>query len=451
MKRGIKSILAVVVISLVSMSTVFGQNDDDQGISSGKGPRYGTDSVNCVMHLSLYREFYKQKNFKDAMPHWRWVINNCPIATQNMYIDGAKLISAKIDELTDTTLRNKYIDTLMMVYDQRIVNFDREAYVLGRKGIDMVGYHPERIEQNYQVLKKSVDIAGNKSESTVLAYYFQSVIGMVQHQKLDKLAIVEAYEQVSNIVGFNLNKNKENPKAYGNWMSISSNIEAAFEPYASCEDLISTFSKKYAETPNDIDLLTKITTLLDKKNCVNSDLFFSATESLHKLQPNGNSAYLMGTLARDRKQLSKAADYLNQAVALSESNDDKIKALNLLASVNYEQHNFSQARSNAQRILQINPNYGKAYIFIGDLYASSSSMCNADDLGGKTVFWAAIDMYYKAKSIDPSVAEEANNKINQYSRYFPASTDLFFRDMVEGTSYTVGCWINESTIIRGIK
>ena len=29
--------------------------------------KYGEDSVNCVINLSLYREYYKQKNYDDAI------------------------------------------------------------------------------------------------------------------------------------------------------------------------------------------------------------------------------------------------------------------------------------------------------------------------------------------------------------------------------------------------
>jgi tetratricopeptide (TPR) repeat protein len=191
--------------------------------------------------------------------------------------------------------------------------------------------------------------------------------------------------------------------------------------------------------------------MLERKNCVDSPLFFAATESLHKIQPNAKSAYLMGALSRQKEQLSNAISYLNEAVELTEDKDDKIKALNLLAAVYYEQRNYSQARSSALKIIQLDPNYGKAYMFIGDLYANSANQCTGDDLGGKTVFWAAVDMYVKAKNADPSIADEANAKISQYSRYYPAATDLFFRDMQEGASYTVGCWINENTTIRGIK
>lgn len=452
MKTGVKFILTSMIAGLLSIGLAYSQNGGEEAENSAaKGPKYGADSATCVINLSLYREFYKQKNFKEAMPHWRWVFNNCPLSSQNLYIDGAKLISARIEESADPAVKSKYIDTLMMIYDKRIASFGREGYVLGRKGVDMVTYRPENVEENYNTLKRSVELSGDNTESATLAYYFQTILGMVQQQKLDKIAVVEGYDQASGIIDHNMAKNQDNPKNLGLWGNVKGSIEQAFEPFASCEDLISLYTKKFNESPDNVELLSKMTSMLERKNCTDSELFFAATEKLHQLQPGAKSAYLMGSMSREKKQFPKAASYLNQAIELADNNEDKIKALNLLAAVYYEQHNYPQARSSARQILQLNPNYGKAYLFIGDLYAASSSMCNEDDLAGKTVFWAAIDMYQKAKSVDPSVAEEANNKINQYSRYFPASDDLFFRDLHDGDSYTVGCWINENTTIRGIK
>jgi len=440
-----------MVSVLMTANLTFGQNGEEQEVSSVKGPKYGSDSATCVVHLSLYREFYKQKNFKDAMPHWRWVFLNCPLSSQNLYIDGAKMVSDYIEKTTDPTLKNKYFDTLLMVYDQRIASFDREAYVLGRKGIDMITYKPENIEANYNTLKRSIELGGDNTEAAAVAYYFQSILAMVQAQKLDKSAVIDGYDQLSTIIDNNIAKAQGNEKKLTLWGGVKANIETAFEPFAACEDLIPLYEKKFSQTPDDINMLIRMTSMLDRKGCTSSDIFFTATEKLHKLQPGAKSAYLMGSLSFEKKQYSKAADYLSEAISLADNNDDKIKALNLMAAVNYQLHNYPQARANAQKILQLNPSYGKAYIFIGDLYAASSSMCTEDDLSGKTVFWAAVDMYQKAKSVDPSTAEEANNKIGQYARYYPAKDDLFFRDMHEGQPFTVGCWINESTTVRSLK
>ncbi|KAF5030698.1 hypothetical protein DSECCO2_635510 [anaerobic digester metagenome] len=159
----------------------------------------------------------------------------------------------------------------------------------------------------------------------------------------------------------------------------------------------------------------------------------------------------MGSLYLGKENMSKAATYLQQAANLFEEPENQVRALNLLANIQFNQRSYSQARATAQKILQINPNYGKAYLLIGDLYAASASNCTEDDMGGKTVFWAAVDKYVRARNVDPSVESEANQKIGQYSQHFPAKEDLFFRDMQEGASYTVGCWINETTTIRPAK
>lgn len=452
MKKGMKAILMLLVISLFPLSFALAQNTDDSDSASiTKGPKYGSDSATCVMHLSLYREFYKQKNYKDAYPHWKWVFSNCPLASQNVYIDGAKMVSSRIDECKDPVKRDHMIDTLMMVYDQRITYFDREGYVLGRKGVDLYTYRPEKTEQIYQILKKSVDLSGNKSEGSPLVYYFRSIIGMVDLQKLNKDAIVDGYDQISQIIDYNLKQADGNAQKTANWENIKGNIESTFEPFATCPDLISMYEKKFADNPDDVDLIKKITNILERKKCTDSDLFFNATEKLHKLEPSAQSAYLMGMLNYNKKDFDKAIDYMQEAANLFEDNQDKIKALDILSGLYFAQHNFPQARATAYKLLQIEPNYGKAYMLIGELYAASASQCTGDDLNGATVFWAAVDKYIKARSVDPSLEGEANAKIAQYSKHFPASSDLFFRDMQEGSSYTVGCWINETTTIRAAK
>ena len=451
MKTGIKTFFLLLMIGILSTSTGFAQEEEDSDASAPSGSKYGTDSVTCVTNLSLYQEFYKQDNYKDALPHWKWAFNNCPISSQNLYIHGAKMISAKIDECKDPAMRDKLVDTLMMVYDQRIKYFKREGYVLGRKGIDFYTYHPEKTEQVYQIFKKSVEVSGDKSEGAVLVYYFRAIIGMVELEKMEKVAIVDAYDQLSGIIDVNLKNSAEKPKVLAGWENTKANIESTFEPFATCPDLVSIYEKKFAETPNDVELLKKITNILERKGCLKDELFFKATEQLHKLEPGAQSAYLMGSLNVERNNLSKAAEYMGQAADLYENSADKIKALNILANINFNQRNYSQARSNAYKILQIDPNYGKAYLLIGDLYANSASLCTDDDLGGKSVFWAAIDKYVKAKSVDSSVESDANSKIGLYSKHYPAASDLFFRDMQEGASFTVGCWINENTVVRASK
>lgn len=411
-----------------------------------------SDTMQCKEQLSLYREYHKIKLYSHALPHWRWMFLNCPKASQNIYIDGVKIITDYIGRATDKALKDKLADTLLMVYDQRIKYFGREGYVLGRKAMDALEFKPEITDQAYTWFKRSVELQGNQSEAAVLVYYLNTAIQLSNSGKIDKSEIFTVYDNAMSITEHNISAAGEDAKSIDTWTKVKANLEAIIEPLASCTDLVNIYEKKFKENPNDAAMLKSMTSMLDKRNCTNEgDLFYRATEALHKLEPSAQSAYLMGKLCIQNNQLSKAADYMSQAADLYTDSNDKIKALFALANIYAGNKNYSLSRSTAYKIISLNPNDGKAYLLIGDLYAMSAGLCNEDDLGGKTVFWAAIDKYIKAKSVDNSVEAQANEKIAQYSRYYPASTDLFFRDMQEGTSYTVGCWINESTTIRGSR
>jgi hypothetical protein len=99
----------------------------------------------------------------------------------------------------------------------------------------------------------------------------------------------------------------------------------------------------------------------------------------------------------------------------------------------------------------LRPNDGNPYIIIGDLYASSANDCGEDEISKKAAYWAAVDKYIRARSVDTSVEQMANERISSYSRAFPAMERLFFHDLKEGDSYTVGCWINETTTVRAAR
>ena len=39
--------------------------------------KYGKDSAQCIRYLSYYKEYFKQKNYDDALPNWRKAYNIC--------------------------------------------------------------------------------------------------------------------------------------------------------------------------------------------------------------------------------------------------------------------------------------------------------------------------------------------------------------------------------------
>ena len=52
----------------------------------------------CLINNSLYREYYKQKNYEDALSPWRWTFFNCPNFNRNIYKNGPTIIKSKMKE-----------------------------------------------------------------------------------------------------------------------------------------------------------------------------------------------------------------------------------------------------------------------------------------------------------------------------------------------------------------
>ena len=405
---------------------------------------YGTDSLTCIQNLSLYREYFKQDNYADATKPWQWVIMNCPKVRKQTYLDGVIMLDSSLRATKDTTLRAALIDSMMWVYDRRIMYFNEEGFVLGRKAYDLYQYRPSAIDEVFELFRRSMDLQRVKAEAFVISAYFQSAIERFRQKKMTKEEVIDLYDKLSEINTENI-KNGVNVDRYE---VAQQNLDNLFGPFASCEDLISIYSPKVKETPNDTVLLEKVNHLMQKKGCTDSQLFETVAKNLYKAKPSTEAAMALAEFYLRKNQNTDAVNYLQEVLA-QEQDDQKKAELNFkIAQIYAQAKNYSQARTYAQRALQFRPNWGKPYLLIGDLYASSMNVCSDLKFGGKEVIWAALDKYYQAKSVDASVADEANRKIGTYKTYVPDSEATFFHSVEAGQQYTVGCWINETVTVR---
>ncbi len=416
-----------------------------EGVATAQdnGSVYGNDSIACIQNLSLYREYYKQENFEEAYRPWLWVMNNCPKVRKGMYIDGVAMMENKIKKETDAAKKNALVDSLLWVYDRRIANFGEEGFVTGRKALDMVEYQPEKVEEAFALFSKAIQLEGNESEPSVIFRYFQAGTRLYNLKKKTKVEVIELFEQLSSLVEANM-KNGNNVERYD---IARQNLETLFGPFASCEDLVNIYSSKVKANPTDTLLMKKVISLLKKKNCTDSPLFDIAVENLHKVEPSAMSAAGLAETYLKKGQSGKAQSYLQEAIDLEKDNNQKADYLMSLAQVQAQGKNYSTARANAQRAIALRPGWGRPYMLIGDMYANSAGTCS-EFLNGKAVYWAAIDKYQQARSVDGSYADEAAKKIAAYSAYMPDQETVFFNTLNAGDSYKVGCWINESTTVR---
>ena len=415
----------------------------------------------CDADISVYREAFKQWDGKTSTANpvmvsaWRRVFLNCPGYKERTLTDGVKIVNNVLIKGTkDAALKEKYIDTLVMVYDARVQYFpqtkngNQVGNIKGRLGLDLMAY-PSRLEQSYMALKAAIDLDGNNSAYNFIDGYFMQTINMAKAGKVDESLIIEEYSRLMDIVEFNINRytTEGNEKLLGNFTQTKNNLEGAVQPYANCEDLVRIYQKKFDAEPDNVELLNKIATVLSSRNCDKSDLYLAVAIKLHKLNPSPESAYFIGKRYLVDQAYGKAVSYLNEATKSTDKQSAQ-QAYKYLAQIMLKEGNWEQGRTYARKAIELDKTDGEPYMIIGYLYASSGKDCNLNPLHQKAVYWAAVDKFQKAKEVDPSMASKANEMIREYSKLFPTSEDAFFYNVFEGDEYQVECWINEKTKAR---
>lgn len=414
--------------------------------------KYGTDSALCIRNVALYSGFYKNGNYDDAIRHWNQVLTICPKNSRNIYSRGVQMFRHWIENETDIVRKEGLIDSLSLIYDMRIKYFGKdqrypEGWILGQKGIDMIKYRKEEVEIGYELLNRSVDLMVNQSKPPVILTLMQCARQLFSMGLLSNEETIDLYSKLNDIADNNL-KSKPGDAGY---TQAKNGIEQHFtgSGAANCDALITLFGPKLEENPDDIELLKKVTQLLTRAECVDSELFTIATESLYELEPSSGAARAMAMRFLSKENYDKAIEYYNYAIDLEEDPIAKAEYYYSLGQITFSiKADYKKARDYANKAIQLNPEYGVAFLLKGNCYAASYKSFSKDDFENSTVFWVAVDNFVRAKSVDSEQTDKANELIRKYSQYFPPNDQIFFRTLEVGNSYTIGGWINERTTIR---
>ncbi len=421
-----------------------------KGVEDGSRYGHGDDSVRCVTNLSLYREYARQKDYKSAIRYWRIVFNECPTSTKNIYIDGVRIFKYFIENETNDDIQSSYIDTLMIVYDQRIKYYPRDrGDQRGRQGVDLLRYRYEKLDikylkEAYGYLEESIELEKNEASEAVVATFFTSARELYRQGELDESKLIKDYILSNDILVHQIKKFPNNSTLSEIKEKQDQNMQ---DQKLSCDLLVEQFTRLYEKNPIEISDLQTITSIMYAMGCTNQPLYYKAAKELYDLKPAAESAAIIATLAFDKGNYNEAVKYFEQAIQLETSAETRAFYYLGLAKCQYRQNKKPQARDNALKAAELKNNWGEPYLLIGQMYTESSEDC-ADMCLPKSVYWVAVDKFNKAKLVDPSVEDQANKLILTYSGYFPNKEDSFFCGINDGDTYTVNCWINETTKAR---
>lgn len=421
---------------------------------------------NCNANSSISHEAVRAGNFKDAYTPWRAVLDNCPLLRFYTYADGFKILQGFLD--ADNAANGnkrasadyqKYFNELMEVHDLRmkyIPEFQAKmkgvpslADALGTKAIAYLNYAPS-VDVNlvYDWFKKSVDEAKSESSGTVLHYFLQSSLDKLKKEPAHQEQFIKDYLAASQYIQEALDAaDKESTKT--NLTVVKENAVAMFinSGAASCASLQEIYGPKVEANKTDLKVLQEALDVMKMMGCTEEEAYLQASLYAYRIEPTVDAALGCAYMAYKKGDHDGAVKFFDEAIGMEQDDAKKADLSYRAAAVLTSAKRLSQARSYAQKTLNYDESFGKAHILIAQLYATSPNWSDESALN-KCTYFVIIDRLQRAKSVDPSLAEEANRLIGTYSRYTPAAADLFMLGYKAGDRITIGGWIGETTTIR---
>ncbi len=420
---------------------------------------------NAETNYVIYRNALKAREMDRAMRIWRDVYAVSPAADgrrPTVYTDGVEFYNYLIQENPDK--REVYGDSILMLYEQARACYPTDGYMAAIQGFDSyytyAGSATE--EEIYDLFKESIEMDGpDKLQYFVINPMSRLVVD--QHES-ENITDAEAKEIVTALKS---RLEKGLSECQGSecdaWNAIEAYAPSSLQYFETvkgfydCQYYIDEYYPDFEANPEDCDAITTAYGRMRWADCAEDLPEYQRVKAAYEA-----NCQVVATTSGDASILRQAYDALrnnesSEAVRLfeqaaQETQDNERKSIYLLtaAKIYYRDlRNFSQARAYARRAADADPTNGEPYMLIGTLYASSGPLCGpGTGFDSQVVVWPAIDMWQRAKSVDPSVAAKANQLIGRYTQYMPSRADVFQRGIEVGSTYQVGCWIQESTRVR---
>ncbi len=428
------------------------------GAASGSRFGHGEDSIRCLQNISIYTEYVKTNNFKDAYAPWKSVFTEAPLAQVGTYTNGAKILRGLIAQSKDAAEQKAYFDELMKIHDQRIQFLDglnklvkrpfTKGAVIAIKAHDYFTMGGQDMKMAYSLLKEAIDLEKEATDYYILQEFMDAASRVLKADESYKEQFIQDYLYAANAADAAY-KAATKEKDQKNLKTAKDNIDAFFinSGVATCDNLQAIYAPKVEANKTNLDYLKQVINVMEKLGCKEAEAYFAASEAAHAIEPTAATAIGCGYMYYKKGDMDKAISYFDNAIELEQDPAKKADYAYSAGVAAFSKKMLSKAKGYALKAISLDENNGKAYMLIANMYASSPNWSDEGALNRCTYF-AAIDKLQKAKAVDPSLTEECNKLIGSYSAHTPKDSDLFFLGLKKGDTVTIGGWIGETTRIR---
>ncbi len=454
-----------IVESRKAEEVVKGKTEKQEPLSACKSftELSGEDRERAETAFVLYKDFLKVKNYPEALRQWRIAYHIAPGSNGRVkyhFEDGVAIYKYLFDNTEDKKLKSAYVDTMMMIYDKRKECFGDEAYTNGLKGFDYYYYYSEYTTESkvYELFKSNFDVKGKNADYFVVNPFtkilYDGVVGGTISNEEGKKYSALIFETIKQGLSTCKGAGCETWNIINEYSPIILEGLEGIDGFYDCNYYAEKYYNLFINNPDSCDVINLAYARMLRGNCSESDtrLIEVKNAKIKKCYeaPQALSCAAQGNENYGQGKYSKAIESYLECVENTDDKEQKAKYLILIAKIYYRDlKNYPKSRKFALDAAKLKASWGEPYMLIGNLYASSGPLCGPGrGWESQVVTWPAIDMWTKAKNVEPRLSGEANRLISTYQQYMPKKEDIFFRSVNAGDSYFVPCWIQESTIVR---
>lgn len=464
-----KNLLATLLTCMFATAMMFGQCE-----TWNDSPKKGE----AEDAHSIYRGMIKNEQFQEALPYWKTAYEIAPAADGNRdfhYRDGVKIYMSMFEKETDAAKKEEYKNMIIKLYDQWIGCYKAGAIaikdcdgdcinviignVMASEAYDMYYYLQAPYTQNLEVAVGALELSKKGVDYSVFEPAMAMAVFEFEAGNISADEVRSIYDAIDDATNYNV----ENEDEYAEYYEAArtrafSHLKPVEQQVFDCNYFLTKFKPIYEKDPTDFDVLKYVYNSLKNAGCPASEPFlvkvkteYESLASAHNAEQRAKfEANNPGSVARKLYQegnYTQAISKYREAIAETSDNSKKADYLFGIASIQFRKmQDYNDARNTAKEAAALRPNWGKPYMLIGDMYASTARNCG-DSWNQRLAIVAAVDKYVQAKNMDPSVAGDASARISKYASMRPDSETMFMKGLSKGSTARVGCWIGETVTL----
>lgn len=399
----------------------------------------------CLDKITKIDSLVIAGNLSDAYQPWSEIRLKCADASNKLYESGEAILKYRI-ELAPAADKEKVGRELIQMYDDQTTYFPAHSKANSlKKALTLRSVNGGSDEEILALLDRAFTATPDifTDAEGLYAYftlYFKSYQAGDKGVTLeDVMAKHDAIE--AQLIRIGKEATEIQSKAYGR---ISSAIRRQMAATVTCADLAPYLEKNFEANKHDADWLERAASSLADKNCFSEPVFNKIAQASHALRPTETSAYNSAVAALQSGNRDRAAELFNESAQLNPNPREKASLYYTIASNVYGITNKPKAKEFADKAIAANPNMGKAYMFLAQLYANSGSECGKNEFEQKAIYWLAAEMAKKAGEVDANLKQSGSDKTAEsYVKQAPTTSEIRAQKKL-GKEIRFDCWINES-------